>query len=209
MNSVSNREGATASRQDRARWYKTSIWFLPIVVVGLSFLSIHVFSNEREIITTPPLTLETTGPNLLQNSSFKRSSKAWIAYHNRQLMKIQFHHEASAVEIHLGTAADSVEELYQSIVPHGARNLVATGEIRISGAPLPRGASAEIVVADSFKGGVTKFSLISSDGTGTFPFAFAYPASNRLFVLRVVVGNTLGNQTVVAFQKLKIARSKD
>ncbi|HTU68858.1 MAG TPA: hypothetical protein VMF11_00940 [Candidatus Baltobacteraceae bacterium] len=200
--------------QDRrgAPWYWNPIWLLPVVIIALSLWLAHVFSEKpAPPIVNAPVNLATTGSNLLENPSFSQGMQGWVEYHNAQPMQVTISKGSGRVDIRIDGAKNSVQEVYQFLGAPPAGSLIATGRIRISGAPLPGDTSAGIMFVDSSGRGTMGFSAWRKNGLGTFPFAFAYKPNGvaRQFVLAVIVGKVSNNKTVVSFDDLKVAKAKD
>ena len=192
-------------------WYRSTIWILPLAVIAVSLCAVLVFSGTATPIRTTTTALETAGPNLLRNASFSRGLYGWKEYHNAEPMKVTTRPGTGEAQISFGGQKDSVQEIYQAVAVQPKQTVVATGRIRVSGAPLPVDASAVITLVDSTDKGVTKFAVWAKNGTGSFPFAFAFTPNgrSRFIVLGVVVGKASNSRTVVGFDRLTLSLAKN
>jgi hypothetical protein len=192
---------------DRSRL--SSIWFFPMVVIVLSFAASRLFPSQPPPPHLRQVSLETTGRNLLRNPSFARGLEGWVAYHNSLPMSVKTRRDG--VEIHLAGATSSVQEVYQVLSDPPDGELVATGSIRVSGAPLPGDTTAVVMVVERSNQPESKFTVSAANGVGTFPFAFTYVPSGsaRQFVLGVIAGHLSNNKTIIGFENLKIAKAKN
>lgn len=188
--------------------YPPLIWLLPAVIIALAAVSSHALSGKPPQIQLSSTSLETVGGNLLKNPSFADGLGGWNEYHNAQPMKITQGRAGAAV--HIGNVKNSVQEIYQVLTSPRTGAVVISGRITISGSPLPGDASVVVMCADSANHGIGKFFLRSANGTGSFPFAFAYKpeVDMRKLVLAVVVGKVSNNKTIVSFENLRVARAK-
>ena len=170
---------------------------------------LRLISGRPAVVSSSPAQVETAGPNLLENPSFARGMHGWTLYHNAQPMQVRIEH--SGVAIRPGAAKNSVQEVYQRFEVPPAGTIVASGRVRVSGAPLPADASVIVMVVDSSNKGTTGFYVVPKRGTGAFPFSFVYSpnGTTREFVLGVITGSYSNDRTVVSFDDLKIAKTKD
>jgi len=184
------------------------LWIVAIVVMLLVAWVSRLISEKPVDVTPRGSNLQTTGPNLLENSSFAHGLRGWFVYHNAQRMRVTV--ERGAVAIRPASVTNSVQEVYQRFKEPPTGTIIASGRVRVSGAPLPADASVIVMFVDSSDKGTTGFFVLPKNGTGTFPFAFAYTpnGSAQQFVLGVVMGTAASDRTVVAFDDLKVALAK-
>ncbi len=160
--------------------------------------------------TPPKIVLTSIGPNLLANPRFASHGSGWTAYHNAQPMTVTYTPSDASASIALTNAANSVQELYQSLKTKAGAPLVARGTIQIAGAALPTQASVNILFVDSSNRATSVFSINLQEGTGSFPFAVAFTpiGEAKQFVIAVITGPSSNDKTVVTFKHLQVTRQK-
>jgi hypothetical protein len=203
--------------KSRVAWYLNPNWLLLIIVIAVGFWLFHLFT-EKPASVHPALSglriaranLQTTGPNLLENPSFSQGLQGWILYYNAKPMELRPKKGGVGVEIGLNNVRTGVEEIYQFLKKPPTATVVASGRIRVSGAPLPTGTNAVVEFVDSSNNETTGFRITALNGIGTFPFAFAYTPNGAAhqFVLGIITGSISNEKTAVRFDKLKIAIAK-
>ena len=205
------------TNEPKREWYKSPNWLLllPVALFGIwMWHNLSATTPSTPIAATAPATrkvvLISYGPNLLLNPTFAKAGAGWTEYHNSQLMKVSYSaDEGGEAIIGLNNAISSVQEIYQ-LRPMGGKPLIASGTIRIAGAPLPPSASAGIMFINSNNTAQNVFSVSASNGIGSFPFKVAYVPNSeaKQFVIAIITGPASNNTTKVSIGHLSVTKQR-
>jgi hypothetical protein len=205
-------------------WYRSRYWFLLIVVVLIGW---WVRSNwpasapKQQQATNPAAqqsaapaaeatpTVKTIGGNLLTNPTFASNGNGWTAYHNAEPMPVTFSSSnGGEAAISINNVTSSVQEIFQ-FLPTGLRSpLFISGNIVISGAPMPPDAAVNAFMIDTDGKPHTLYQVGATNGTGTFPFWVSYTphGAAKQLVIAVIVASQTDKITTVSVRNLSIRR---
>lgn len=213
-------------------WSAYARWIIPIIIVVVVVWIIHLLwtsgsagSGVADVTSASPHVavkepaapapartsapnLSTVGANLLAEPGPTSAKSVWTEFHNAKPMGVSFDGTAGSVTIKLNGVTNGVQEAYQIIHSAPDKPIVVSGDLIISGSPLPASSDAEILILDSSRTPLIATVYGGKTGTvGTHKFATVLlpKGAAKQFVIAVLTGHASNSSTSVTFKNLKVA----